>query len=202
MSQPELLLDTPLAKALRRYFQLLEQRLELSRPVTAYLAGGMAAHLYTGQRVTTDIDAEFSQRMFLPTADLWVSADLGDGRTEKVYLDTNYNGTLGLMHEDAHKDAIPLDLGLRMLDVRILTPVDLAVSKISRFGDRDKQDIHDLVVAGLTSAKEIEQRASQALDYVVGNPKMLRLNIQDAVTTARAAENQRAPRSPNAPSPL
>jgi len=65
---------TALAKGLQDLFKQLEQRLSLSKPLTVYLAGGMAVHLYTANRVTTDVDAEFSGRVILPN-DLMVSAD-------------------------------------------------------------------------------------------------------------------------------
>ncbi len=51
------------------------------------------------------------------------------------------------MHEDAHDDAIPLSLhGIDpgVLDVRLLTPLDLAISKLSRFSERDRSDIESL----------------------------------------------------------
>jgi len=54
--------DTASAPGLRRIPAALQHRLELEQPVGLYLAGGLAVHLYTGQRVTTDIDAERRQR--------------------------------------------------------------------------------------------------------------------------------------------
>lgn len=58
MSQdPVFKLGTALARGLRELLEKLEGRLELKSPLQAYLAGGMAVHLYTGKRVTGDIDA-------------------------------------------------------------------------------------------------------------------------------------------------
>jgi hypothetical protein len=67
--------------------------------------------------------------------------DEEDGSARLLYFDRQYNDTLGLMHEDAQNDSIPLTLeGIdsRVLDVRILTPVDLAVSKLGRFSEQDR----------------------------------------------------------------
>jgi hypothetical protein len=72
------------------------------------------------------------------------------------------------MHEDYQNDAIPVDLGLEQLRVRVLSPVDLAVSKIARFAENDKEDIAALVRLGLTNAVEIEQRATSAMAGYVG----------------------------------
>jgi hypothetical protein len=179
---------TALADGLRDLFKQLEQRLSLRDPVNVYLAGGMAVHLYTASRVTTDVDAEFSGRIFLPN-DLMVEVTLEDGSPQVVYLDTNYNSTFALMHEDYIDDAIPVDLEVENIRVHVLSPVDLAVSKIARFADNDREDIAALVRLGLTTADEIEARATEALAGFVGGQAMLMHNLRDAVELARQTES-------------
>ena len=181
---------TALAEGLRELFKQLEERLSLRSPVNVYLAGGMAVHLYTASRVTTDVDAEFGGRVYLPN-DLMVEVTLEDGTQQVVYLDTNYNSTFALMHEDYLDDSIPVDLGMDQIRVHVLSPVDLAVSKIARFADNDKDDIAALVRLGLTSADEIEHRATSALAGYVGGQAMLKLNLRDAVALAREVESER-----------
>ncbi len=178
---------TALAGGLRELFKQLEERLALRSPIKVFLAGGMAVHLYTASRVTTDVDAEFGSRVFIPS-DLVVDVTLEDGTHESVYFDTNYNSSFALMHEHYLDDAIPLDLGTEQIRLHILSPVDLAVSKIARFADSDKEDIAALVRLGLTTANEIEQRATSALAGYVGGQAMLLLNLRDAVAHARRAE--------------
>ncbi len=178
---------TALAKGLHDLFKQLEQRLSLSKPLTVYLAGGMAVHLYTANRVTTDVDAEFSGRVIIPN-DLMVEITLEDGSPQLIYLDTNYNSTFALMHEDYQDDAIPVDLGLEHIQVRVLSPVDLAVSKIARLADNDREDIQALVRLGLTTANEIERRANSALVGYIGGQALLQVNLQDALAIARNAE--------------
>lgn len=184
-------LDSPIAQGMRAFFGLLESRLELDRPLTVFLAGGMAVHLYTAKRVTTGIDAEFSGRVLVP-ADLFVQVELADGSTEDIYFDSNFSTTLGLIHEDYQRDSVAVDLGLRHICLRVLSPVDLAVSKISRLADPDKEDIRDLVLAGLTNADEIAERAEEALGAYIGNVSSLRLNIRSAIELARKAESDRS----------
>lgn len=181
---------TALAEGLRELFKQLEERLSLRSSVNVYLAGGMAVHLYTATRVTTDVDAEFGGRVFLPN-DLMVEVTLEDGTQQVVYLDTNYNSTFALMHEDYLDDSIPVDLGAEQIHVHVLSPVDLAVSKIARFADNDKEDIAALVRLGLTSADEIEHRATSALAGYIGGQAMLKLNLRDAVVLAREVESER-----------
>ncbi len=182
---------TALALGLQDLFRQLEKRLSLRSPINAYLAGGMAVHLYTANRVTTDVDAEFRGRIFLP-GDLMVEVTLEDGSQQVVYLDTNYNSTFALMHEDYMDDAIPVDLGADQIRVHVLSPVDLAVSKIARFAENDKEDIAALVRLGLTNADDIERRATSALAGYVGGQDMLKLNLQDAVALAREVEIEAA----------
>ncbi|MDR3299808.1 MAG: hypothetical protein LBU43_07380 [Candidatus Accumulibacter sp.] len=130
--------------------------------MNVYLAGGMAAHLYTANRVTTDVGAEFSGRIFLHD-DLMADVSREDGVPQVLYFDTNYNSAFAPMHKDYLDDAIPVDLGVDLIQVHVLSPVDLAVSKIARFAGNDKEDIAALVCLGLTTADEIEQRATGAM---------------------------------------
>src|SRR5579872_5387879 len=91
-------LRTSLGNGMRELLSRLEDRVALTEPLQIYLAGGMAVHLYTANRVTTDLDAEFAGRIMIPT-DLAVEVVMDDGSTEVVYIDTNYNPTFALMHE-------------------------------------------------------------------------------------------------------
>jgi hypothetical protein len=182
--------QTALATGLRNLLHALEERLSLKKPLQIYLAGGMAVHLYTAARVTSDVDAEFGARVLLPN-DLAVEVELEDGTTQVVYLDTNYNPTFALMHEDYLEASLPLDLGLEHIRVNVLSPVDLAVSKIARLASNDREDIAQLVRLGLTTADEIRERAEEALGNYVGNETMLKLNVRDALAVAHAAETER-----------
>jgi hypothetical protein len=150
----------------------------------------MAVHLYTSDRVTTDVDAEFGARVFIPN-DLIVDVMLEDGTRKAVHFDTNYNSTFALMHEDNTDDAIPLDMGVEHIRLHVLSPLDLAVSKIARFADNHKDDIAALVRLGLTSADEIEHRATSALAGYIGGQAMLKMNLRDAVALAREVESER-----------
>ena len=182
--------ETPLAEGLKELLKQLETRLALRGPINVYLAGGMAVHLYTASRVTTDVDAEFGSRVFLP-GDLVVDVTLEDGTRQSVYFDTNYNASFALMHEDYLDDAIPLDMGVPQIRLHVLSPLDLAVSKIARLAENDKEDIAALVRCGLTNADDIEQRATSALGGYVGGLAMLLLNLRDAVALARQVEAEK-----------
>lgn len=152
-------------------------------PVQMFVAGGAALHFHTGERVSVDVDAVFSKRIALPE-DLDVTYKDVDGGTRLLYFDRQYNDTLGLMHEDAQQDALPLELpGIdsRVLDVRILTPVDLAVTKVGRFTEQDRADVLALARRGRITGRELEARAMQALDSYVGDVQRVRGNVSKAV---------------------
>ena len=134
---PPFHMHTALAQGLKALLRQLEERLALQSPLKVFPAGGMAVHLYTASRVTTDVDAEFGSRVFLPS-DLVVDVRLEDGTRELLYFDTNYNATFALMHEDYLDDAIALDMGVPQIRLYVLLPLDLAVSKIARFADKTK----------------------------------------------------------------
>lgn len=178
---------TPLARGLRDLLAKLADRMGLSNDIKVFIAGGMAVHLYTAARTTTDLDAEFSACVHLPS-DIVVEVLNDDGTSQLVYLDSNYNSTLSLMHEDYQIDSIPINLNVEHFDVRLLSPVDLAVSKISRLAENDCEDIRSLVSKGLTTADEIEERAHAAMGGYVGSLTTLKQNLNDALKIARQAE--------------
>jgi hypothetical protein len=85
-----------------------------------------------------------------------------------LYLDRNYNDTLGLLHEDAYLDSIRVSLAginSKIVEVRVRSPLDLAVSKLSRFSDQDRLDIEALAREKLIrqSAAATRQRGPRRL---------------------------------------
>ena len=94
-------------------------------PIKMYVAGGAALYLTTGARVSEDIDATFSQRLFLGDKDIELSYRDADGKARLLYLDRTYNDTLGLMHEDAYMDSMPVRVpgaDASRVEVRVLAP--------------------------------------------------------------------------------
>ncbi len=147
-----------------------------------YIAGGAALHLWTGTRVTEDIDASFSKRVLL-TEEIEVSYRDPDGRARLMYLDRNYNDTLGLLHENAYEDSKAVDvpgIDKKLIDVRVLAPVDLAVTKLARFTDQDREDIQLLARKRLIDSAAVRKRAEEALAGYVGDATPVRTSIDIA----------------------
>jgi hypothetical protein len=163
-------------------------------PIKMYVAGGAATYFYTGARVSRDVDAVFSRRIALPD-DLEVTYRDSDGAPRLLYFDRQYNDTFSLMHEDAHGDSVPLALkhiDASVLDVRLLSALDLAVSKISRLSSQDREDITALASRGLIKSEALRIRSEKALNNYVGNLDTLRGGIEFACRIVRDIE-QRAP---------
>ena len=187
---PELKADAAYLGAFTELMKRIERSLGKGASrgaVVVCIAGGAALHLYTGTRVSKDIDAKVMAR-FLPPDDLEVSYKDSDGHARLLYFDTQYNDTYGLLHEDAYDDAVSIKLaGVdgRRLDVRLLTPLDLAVSKLSRFEKHDQDDIKALARAGLIEAKSLRRRAEEALPSYVGDVRRVRNSIDSAEKLVR-----------------
>lgn len=171
---------TNLALGLQQLIVELQTRMKLVVPLRMYIAGGMAFHLYTAARVTTDVDAEFSKKIILPQ-DLMI--ETGDGTM--LYLDSNYNSSFALMHEDYLSDALRVPFGTDLIEVFVLSPLDLILSKIARYNGPDASDIAALVQMFGISANAIEERAELALQGYVGNTDYLRVNLRDVLKIAR-----------------
>jgi uncharacterized nucleotidyltransferase DUF6036 len=166
-----------------------------SLPIKMYVAGGTAMHLYTGERVSNDVDAVFSKRIALPS-DLEVTYQDPDGAARLLYFDRQYNDTLALMHEDARDDSVPLTLkgiDASILDVRLLSALDLAVSKISRFSSQDRDDITALGKHGLIKSAALRRRSEQAMGSYVGNLDTLKGAINLACRIVEDAEQRKSP---------
>ena len=166
-----------------------------ARPVVVCVAGGAALHFYTGARYTNDIDAKIFARVMLDPKELQVAYADADGLTRLLYLDTQYNDSFALLHHAAYDDARPIDLAgvdARRLDVRLLTPLDLAVSKLSRYSAVDCDDIRALAVTGLIDAAALRRRAEAALPDYVGNLNRIKNSIELAVKLVTAATSRKS----------
>ncbi len=149
-------------------------------PVRMYLAGGMALHFHCGARYTDDVDASFSARLLVPARELVVDYRREDGTPSTLYFDANYNDSFALLHPDHRKNAIEwpgIGNDRRLVHLYVINPLDLAVSKISRFAPQDREDVLLLASRGFFTADELRTHALQALDYYVGNTQWVRGTI-------------------------
>ena len=165
-------------------------------PLTLYVAGGAAMHLYTGVRMSDDIDAAADRKILMPGNTEIIYRDR-DGKPRTLNMDANYNDAFSLLHEDARDDSLALDLReLRGLpiSVRVLSPLDLAVSKISRFSEIDREDIVTLAKERLVTARDLRRRAAEALASYVGYEDVVTQSIELACKAVSEASRRRTRR--------
>jgi hypothetical protein len=150
-------------------------------PVEMYVAGGIAMHYYSMTRYTGDVDASFSHRLMFNPKELIATYLNQDGKPAVLYFDANYNPTFALMHPDYPQEAEEwhaLNKPESLVRVKVLSPVDLAVSKVARFSDQDQEDIKKLGALGLVTSRQLKSRAEAAMDYFIGNQAPVRANIE------------------------
>lgn len=176
-----------LAKALNEIVRKMEDFLRHGgyegTPIDMYLAGGMAVNYYCGTRYTEDVDASFSRRVLFPADEIIADYVRADGKKSFIYLDKNYNPTFALMHADFEDDSRIWDgaeVSGGVVKLRVLSPVDLAVSKISRFSEQDREDIKSLAAVGLITEHGLRERAEEALQDYVGNLATVKTSIRMA----------------------
>lgn len=180
-------------EALMKMVERIGQELpDLPEPVKMYLAGGVAVNLYTGSRPTRDVDASFSRRLLMPpAAELVVPYVAEDGRIRSLYFDSNDNTTFAVMHENHEEDSWLVERNDGMpkgIELRILSPVDLVVSKLVRFSDNDRADITALAKQGLIYPRLLQERAEQALAYYVGRPAPVEMSLREALRMVSVVE--------------
>lgn len=166
-------LQTPLAQAVR---QLFDRALPLlagrrSRTVKIYVFGGCALHMLTNARGSADIDAEIqaSEHLLRDEIRAVYAAPEDyeqDGLDLSVVFDQQFNNSLCPLHEDYDARAILLPgQECSPLQVFIAHPIDLAISKLGRFTERDQDDINLLIRSGKLNLKEFDRLAKEAIDY-------------------------------------
>lgn len=166
-----------LTEALREMLDRMDSTLRASgyagSPVIMYLAGGVAVNYYCGTRYTEDVDASFSRRILLPQ-DLSVNYRRKDGTDAFIYFDYNYHTSFALFHDEFEESAREWE-GIgneqRLVHLRVLSPVDLAVSKLSRFSEQDRADIRALAVESHFTPAQLRERAMAALANFIGDKR-------------------------------
>lgn len=176
---------------LEAHLKKLAERLgKLKMPVHAYIAGGVAINFYTGIRMSDDVDIAWSRRVAIPPDMRVFEAVNPDDPSDLmlITMDGEFGDYLGSFHPDWKKDS--LEIGqIGDIILHVISPLDLAVSKIGRFQDRDRDDIEGLARFRLIKSEDFEQRANEAVDYYVGDTSFIGYNLRDALEIIKVIEN-------------
>ncbi|WP_355662393.1 DUF6036 family nucleotidyltransferase [Halomonas salifodinae] len=180
--------DTALGRSLVAFFDVLE-------PVYAsgekgifqvIVFGGCAVHIHTQARGSADVDAEVashgyadkSEIVALLGEDAYVFTD-EEGVTQMLELDASFNTTLAPLHEDYEDRVIRLVTQGRIpnVEVYVASALDVAITKLGRFGARDQQDIQALLQLPHVDIGEFERLAREAISYYVGDETRILGNL-------------------------
>jgi hypothetical protein len=178
---------------LEAHLAKLSERLgKLTMPLHAYIAGGVAVNYHTGIRMSDDVDIEWSHRVPIPPDMQVFEAVNPDDPTDVmiITMDGGFGDQLGSFPPDWKEDALVI-CHIGDIVLHVISPVDLAVSKVARFQDRDRDDIEALARFGLVSSQEFEKKAAEAVNFYVGDTTFIQYNIRDALELIKVIENER-----------
>ena len=161
----------------------------LAEPLQAWLAGGFAVHFHTRHRMSYDVNIKWSHKVPIPP-DMRVfeiSAPESPGGTNVVVMDGSFGGAFGSYPPEWEKRSEEVHRFGDMV-LHVINPVDLAVSKVARFSDHDREDIRALAERGLIDSDLFARRAEEALFLYVGDLTFVRRNLADAMQIVSAAK--------------
>lgn len=194
----ELFLDTPLSKAVFELLKQLNDEIESqiidtdkAGLVTVYIFGGCAVHMYTNARGSNDLDVEVEAAEKLDVDSLLVELDTVyftdpvSGHSQLDLDDTFQIGITPVVFPDYKERAIPLNVGEQKLHIYLVSPLDIAISKLSRCATDDIKDIAAIFKNGLFTLDEFRAVAKDAHDYSA-TPESLKQNIDHVILTLQS----------------
>lgn len=163
-------------KALLDFLSEVDRKLK--RKITLVAAGGTALTLLDLKSSTIDIDftgpfediVEFRlQEKKIPhgkTIDTYY-----DGRVFSQDLPNDYL-------DKSIKITIDKDYKIRNIELRSLHPLDIVVTKIGRYNERDMEDIENCIKSFKLTKHEITTRAEQVIKLEPGNEQVYRMKLE------------------------
>ncbi|MBB4867574.1 hypothetical protein HNP46_006488 [Pseudomonas nitritireducens] len=191
--------QTPLAKAAISMLSRANIYLADASPgsLKVYIFGGCAIHLLTNARGSADIDAEFIASANVKKRDIFALYGREEsfedkGREMSLSIDGQFNTSLGVLHEDYLERAIPIagTDSNAALQIFVAAPVDVAISKLGRYGDRDMEDIQTLFKMKRMTVEDFRRLATEAIDYAVGDRSTLLSKMNHAIDTFEHGEQE------------
>jgi len=187
-----------LKQALHVLINRISDLVRSDQVIDGYLAGGVATYLHLQKaggksaqaaRYSEDADIHFNRSLMFQELPLVAYRD-SEGAERMLALDGSYTIDIGLRHPDCFDNAEFLFASENgRVRLYLLNPLDLAVTKAGRFQDHDRKDIELMAQAGLLEAKSFRKRATEALDYLVTDPAMVHINIDEATELIEEASS-------------
>ncbi len=133
-----------------------------------YLAGGAAVHFYVNARVSDDIDAIMEPYRPAIPADLEVVWKNEEGELKALSFDYLYNPMFGLLDEGYQERAYHWKDIDDNVNLYVLHPIDLVITKLVRYSDSDIADIEALIRLESFDIDTFERLALKALSESAG----------------------------------
>lgn len=130
-----------------------------------YIIGGMAVNFYTGERTTYDVDIIFPFKIIH-----FITNDIIENYGEfNLFFDIYNNPNLYLLHKNYQNDAILIDYKnndeyLVKIKPYVVSPSDLAITKILRLSKNDIQDIINLYKRDFFTIDDIKNKAMEIIN--------------------------------------
>ncbi len=162
----------------------------------AYICGGIAA-MYWGvsSRMSLDLDMFMSHTIHIPPE---VAAFYEDKNGDRVAVmfDQTFRPEFTLLHEDYDQRAQILAES-ETVRVFVLSPEDLVLTKLSRYSQRDRSDIQELISADIVCDADLVYRLGmEAINTsYIGDP----VNVTYALREACQRIEMRHPKPRGAP---
>lgn len=185
----ELFTHSPMSKAILKLFHELENYISANHTnlphgaVKAFIFGGCAFHIHTNARGSNDVDAEIQAIPLLKKEDIIIFLEQNDieyidenNLETNLEFDRGFNTSLASIDPDYIDRTIPL-ITDSIVEVYLVSALDLAISKLARLSDRDIKDIQSLFLLKKFSLDQFKISANNAKDYYA-TPEQLESNIQ------------------------
>lgn len=187
--------NTAFSQAILDMFENLDSYLSHSysnlpeNAVSVYIFGGCAMHMHTGTRTSNDVDAELKsvpELMPINTVKQAIQAvdfDDEDGLPQSLVWDGGFSPSIASIAADYEERAIPIHITKsKLVNIYLVSAVDIAVSKIGRLETVDRQDIKALYRNHLFTLEEFKEIAAIARDYCTTAINKLEFNIKMAIS--------------------
>lgn len=160
------------------FFLELDERLVKETPsekVSIYVFGGAAAVIaYGSPRGTMDIDAYIEEQAFSARLFDWAGKGSELEKAQGLYLHSANTELMLIETPDWKERSMEILPGkLKHLKVMALGKEDLVLSKLSRYNDRDREDIQFLLSKGTANPRKLIAYYRSARLYYAGNLQTL-----------------------------
>ena len=188
-------------KLLKKLEQYYNQHLSLSNEfdkdnkliIDVYISGGSAMSFYNPTRATLGLDIEVkskNKKVLIPSLEL-NNADMILPNMHKLYIDSIFHPRFYIMSKDYISNSIPIDIfkyekdNIVTIKPYIISPIDLILSKLSRWSANDQNDVYSLIENHFVVKEQLKDEIELALAFTtigyIDNANKLNNNINECL---------------------